>query len=458
MSLRKLTKRKKPLPSKKIHFISLGCPRNLVDTEIMIKLAQTKGYEPTPYLEEATYIVINTCGFLKAARKESIETIEAIIASRNHDSKIIVAGCMVQLRPKELEALQPHIHYYLGSGDLPHFLDALQSEETGTYISNTQSYLAQDSSARTLSTPPHYAYLKIAEGCRKHCSYCIIPKIKGPLRSKSASQILKEFHFLLQQGVKEIILIAQDLGDWGKDLGYQGSSGLVYVLEQLLKIPQEFRLRLLYVYPDEITPSLIKTLASDPRILPYLDMPIQHSHDPILQSMRRTTSQAQLHSIISQLRTAIPNISLRTSLIIGFPGETEESFDDLCQFIQTNPFEHIGIFPYSREKGSSAYHLQGQIPKKLKDQRCQILSEIQKKMVIARNKKLIGTQLPAFIDGYHPETPLLMIGRHDGQAPEIDPVILINQHDNVSSFGQPHLVEISDVSEYDLVGHVINPL
>ena len=452
---------KKPRKSSQntlVHFVSLGCPRNIVDSEVMIGLLTSKGYEPTLALEKADYIVVNTCGFLEAARNESVDTIRAVIKAKKKGAKVIVTGCLAQLQGHYLDELRQEIHYILGSGDVEGILNAVTAEQQGAEITSAKSYLEMGEVPRTLSTPQHYGYLKIAEGCRKGCSYCIIPHIKGPLKSKPTEQVLLEFSALLKRGCFEIILIAQDLGDYGKDMGFSGSSGLVHLLKELLKLPQDFRLRLLYLYPDEITEELVLLMKSDPRILPYLDMPIQHINDDLLCAMRRSTSKAQIIRTIETLRTALPNLSIRTSLIVGFPGETDAQFDELCQFLTTYALDNVGIFSYSKEQMSPSASLPDHISEQVKQARCERLSAIQRALVTQRHQNLIGQRLPVIVDGFHPETKLLMVGRLPGQCPEIDPVVLLNDCSPVTSFGEPYLVEITDISDYDLLAKVIQPI
>ena len=443
--------------SKTFHLISLGCPRNIVDSEIMIGHLIKHGLKAAPDVTKADFIVINTCGFLNASRQESIDTIANAIASKKKTAKIIVTGCLLQVKTPEFEALLPQIHYLLGAGDLPSILQAVEASKPGV-VSSAKSYLETGNVPRTLSTPPHYAYLKIAEGCAKRCSYCIIPHIKGPLQSKPEEQILAEMSSLLEKGVYEIILIAQDLGDWGKDFGFSGSSGLPHILKKILCLKKDFRLRLLYLYPDEITDQLIEVMKSDARILPYLDMPIQHINDDILRGMRRSTSKEHIIKTITTLRKEIPTIAIRTSLIVGFPGETDDQFLELCSFIKSTSLDHVGIFSYSNEPLSHSATLPNQIPDDIKEKRCQMLSAIQHSIVKKRNKKLIGKKLSVLVDGYHPETKLLMTGRTAGQCPDVDSQILIQNPGNVTSFGTPYLVAITGTSEYDLVGEVLKPI
>lgn len=440
----------------KIYFISLGCPRNLVDSEVMLGILLRAGYEAAQELEDADYIVINTCGFLEASRQESMGAVEESLKLRKKTAKLIVTGCMVQTHSEPLKEKFPGINYLLGSGDLEGILQAVQSTADGELITTARSYLEAGEVPRQISTPKHFAYLKIAEGCRKRCAYCVIPTIKGPLKSKPEDQILKEFKLLLDQGVKEIILIAQDLGDYAKDRGAKRSQGLIKLIQELLKVDRPYWLRLLYLYPDEISPELIELMKSDSRICPYLDMPIQHVNDEVLKSMHRATSKDEITTTIKALRKALPDISIRTSLIVGFPGETEEQFEELCQFLKEYPLENVGIFKFSREPGSHAYDHPQQIAEEVKEKRWDKLMQIQKKQVQKLNKKMIGKTLDVVIEGYHPETKLLMVGRYKGQCPDIDGQVIINDCQGVTGFGQIYKVEITEAADYDLVGSVVN--
>jgi len=439
----------------KIFFVSLGCPRNLVDSEVMLGILLRSGYEPAETLPDADYIIINTCGFLEASRKESSDTVENSLKERKTTAKLIVTGCMVQTHSDVLKASFPAIDYMLGSGDVEGILKAVQSGEQGEQISNARSYLEAGEVPRRLSTPKNYAFLKIAEGCRKKCAYCIIPEIKGPLKSKSSEQILKEFNILLNQGVKEIILIAQDLGDFGKDRGSKKLKELIDLLKEILKIDKPFWLRLMYLYPDEITDELIALMKSDKRICPYLDMPIQHINNRVLKSMHRATSREDILSTIHKLRTELPEVVIRTSLIVGFPGETEEEFLELCEFVKTVPLDNIGIFKYSREPKSYSYNLPDQIPEEVKEKRYHELMQIQQKTLKKLTQKWVGQTLEVVVEGYHPETELLMVGRFYGQCPDIDGFVIINDHRKVKAFHERYKVKITDVAGYDLVGKVV---
>jgi ribosomal protein S12 methylthiotransferase len=444
------------LAGNKIYFISLGCPRNLVDSEVMLGILLKAGYEVAPALEEADYLVINTCGFLEASRNESLGAVQEALELRKESAKLIVTGCMVQTHSQVLKENFPTIDYLLGSGDVQGILKAVESTMPGETITSARSYLEAGEVPRQLSTPKHFAYLKIAEGCRKRCAYCIIPTIKGPLKSKSQEQVLKEFQLLLNQGVQEIILIAQDLGDYGKDRGSKNLTAFLELLKGMLALDKPFWLRLLYLYPDEITDELIALIKSDARLCPYLDMPIQHINNGMLKAMRRATSREEIIAIITKLRREVPGIVIRTSLIVGFPGETEEQFEEVAQFIQDYPLDNIGIFKFSRESGSPAYDLPDQISEEVKEKRYHKLMLIQKKMVKKGQKKLVGKRFPVVIEGYHPDSNLLLRGRYYGQCPDIDGLVIINEgSEKVKAFGERYTVEISDFVDYDLIGKVL---
>lgn len=440
----------------KFHFTSLGCARNLVDSEVMIGILLKNGYEASPNVEDADYLVVNTCGFLESSRQEGIDTIGELFSHKKKDAKIIVAGCMVQKHSHELKEKFPEIHYLLGSGDVEKILLAVQAGSQGDAVTNARSYLEWGEVPRVLSTPKHYAYLKIAEGCKKRCAFCIIPTIKGPLKSKSEEQVLKEFNALLSQGVFEVILIAQDLGDFGKDRKEKGA--LAKLIRSMLEVKKNFWLRLLYLYPDEIDDELIAVMKSDPRICPYLDMPIQHISDPMLKAMHRTTSKEQILTTLEKLRKEVPNVSIRTSLMVGFPGETEEHFSELLDFVKKTPLDHVGVFKFSLEKEAYAARLENQISEEVKQDRFERLVAQQLKTVKKRQKQWIGRKVQAVVEGFHPDSQMLLRARHSGQCPDIDGQIIINDGRKVDAFGKLYEVEITDAIDYDLIGRVLGPI
>ena len=437
----------------KFHFVSLGCPRNLVDSEVMIGLLLKAGYECVGSVEEGDFLVVNTCAFLEASRNEGYETIAELFRLKKPSAKVIIAGCMVQKCKEELKARFPEIHYFLGSGDVEKILQAVQSDEDGAALSDARSFLEWGEIPRALSTPRHYAYLKIAEGCRKRCAFCIIPTIKGPLRSKTNEQVMKEFRALLSQGVFEVVLIAQDLGDYGKDRLERNA--LAALIREMLTEKRDFWLRLLYLYPDEIDDELIAVMKSDKRICPYLDMPLQHINDTILKSMHRATNQEQILSIIEKLRTEIPNISIRTSLMVGFPGETEEQFQELLRFVKKISLDNVGIFKFSLEKEAYAAKLPDQIAEDVKQDRFERLVQAQQKAVKKLNEKAVGRRIQVLLEGEHPDSPLLLRARHVGQCPDIDGQVIINDYPKNLVQGKLYEAEITGSAGYDLIAKIL---
>lgn len=448
--------KKLPPSGNKIHFTSLGCARNLVDTEVMLGLVLKKGYEVTDQEEGADFYVVNTCGFLESAREEALDILDELFETKKPSAKVIVTGCMVQKHSHLIKEEFPDVHYMLGPGDVENILGALESDQNGESITDAKSYLEWGEIPRLVTTPNHYAYLKIAEGCAKRCSFCIIPTIKGKLKSKPTERVVKEFRALRGQNIHEIILIAQDLGDFGKDRKEKGA--LETLLKELLKEPGDFWIRLLYLYPDEISDELLDIMASDPRILPYLDMPIQHINSDLLRAMHRKTNREHIIATYEKIRARLPNCIIRTSLMVGFPGETDAQFNELCDFVQEYPLDNIGAFTFSFEKEAYAAKLPNQIPQSIKEERYEKLMQIQSEVIAIRNQRYLGQTLQVVVEGYHPESEYLMTGRFYGQCPDIDGQVILNDHAIVDSFGSLYEVEITDVMGYDLIGRALRPL
>ncbi|MCI5053144.1 MAG: 30S ribosomal protein S12 methylthiotransferase RimO [Simkaniaceae bacterium] len=415
----------------------------------MLGIVLKAGFELIAEHEKADYLVVNTCGFLESARQEAVDILTELFDEKRKSAKVIVTGCMIQNHRQLLESQFPKIHAMLSAGSVEKILEAINGEEIDE---EAQSYIQMGEVPRFQTTPNHYAYLKIAEGCRKRCSFCIIPKIKGPLQSKSNAQVLREFKALLSSGVKEVILIAQDLGDYGKDR--KERQGLEALLKELLKVEGDYWLRLLYLYPDEITDELIAVIKSDSRLVPYLDMPIQHINNTVLKKMHRKTNRQHIISTITKLREEIPDIVIRTSLMVGFPGETEEQFEELVEFVNEYRLDNVGIFSYSREKESYSNQIDGHLSNEVKQARFKRLSEAQARVAAEKSNKLIGKKLEVVIEGYHPESNHLMIGRYYGQCPDVDGSVIINDCTKVHAFGERYLVEITDAIGYDLIGGV----
>lgn len=445
----------KDLPGNKVHFVSLGCPRNLVDTEVMLGILLQHGYEPTEDQVEADYLVVNTCGFLESARQESLDTISSLVKGKKPSARVIVTGCMAQKFPQQIEDAFPQGISLLGSGDVNHILKLIQDSEPQRLISDAKSFLEQGEIPRVLSTPKHYAYLKIAEGCLKRCSFCAIPSIKGNLKSKAVEQVLREFKALLSQGVQEIILIAQDLGDYAKDRKEKG--GLEALLREMLQVPGDYWIRLLYLYPDEITDELIEIMGQDTRVCRYLDMPIQHVNDRLLKAMRRKTSRADIEAIISKLRTKMPEIVIRTSLMVGFPSETDQDFEELITFVAEQKLDQVGVFQYSLEADTPAAMMEEQIDEAIKKSRWEKLMAVQSKVVQEKLKNQVGKRVLVRVDGPHPETPLLRVARTQGQCPQIDGQVILNDWSKGAEAGSLYWVEITQALDYDWMARVLKP-
>ncbi|MFA5250106.1 MAG: 30S ribosomal protein S12 methylthiotransferase RimO [Parachlamydiales bacterium] len=440
--------------AKKFHLISLGCGRNLVDSEVMLALLAQAGYEPSLEIAEADFIIVNTCGFLQSARKEAVQTLQRVFSSIKKGGRVIVAGCMVEKFQNDLEKLFPELFFYLGAGNVEEILEAVKSPVPGRIITK-KSYLNSPSLPRVLATALGTAYLKIAEGCSKHCAYCLIPAIKGPLKSRPIEAVVEEFKNLLKRGVFEVVLIAQDLGDYGKDL--YGKSALKQLLRELLEVKGAFWLRLLYLYPEGIDVELADLFQSDPRLLPYLDMPLQHISDKLLRRMRRKTSQEQIFNAIGLLKARVPKMVLRTTLMVGFPGEGKKEFQELLAFVKSGRIDHIGFFAFSPEKGTAAFHFPDQVDEKVKAERLQTIAEAQYRKVQKQNRRFLKQTLEVLVEGYHPDSKRLLKGRFYGQAPEVDPVVILNDFALVQAFGCLYQVQITGFAGYDLLGSAVGP-
>jgi ribosomal protein S12 methylthiotransferase len=432
----------------------------------MLGIVLQAGFELTQQVDQADFLVINTCGFLKAARQESKSEISLLLKEKKLTSKLIVTGCMVNLHKEEILEDYPEIDQLLGAGSIDKILEVIQTLEATTkeQFDNSRlsrrSFLEDGEVPRFVATPKHYAYLKIAEGCRKRCSFCIIPKIKGPLRSKPSEQIINECRALLTNGSKEIILIAQDLGDYGKDR--KEVNALATMLRKLLSSinDPDFWLRLMYLYPDEVTDDIIDVMKSDKRICRYLDMPIQHINDEILKDMRRKTTGSDIRRTIQKLRTELPDVHIRTSLMVGFPGETEEQFQELLDFVQQARLENVGVFQYSNEEMALSSRLDNHVPEDVKQDRYNRLMEAQLAVVCERNRDRIRQTLEqVVIEGIHPENEDWIVGRYYGQCPDIDGQVII---DDISVLkgrpvkpGSRYRVELTDYMHYDLMGRIV---
>lgn len=439
----------------KILFISLGCDKNLVDTEVMLGMLASRGYEMTNDEQEADIIVINTCCFIHDAKEESIQNIlEMAEYKKNGSAKaLIVTGCMAERYRQEILDEIPEVDEVLGTTAYDRILDAVDAALAGQHEVMTADLdaLPLPETKRLVTTGGHFAYLKIAEGCDKHCTYCIIPKIRGNFRSVPMERLLKEAQDLAEQGVKELILVAQETTLYGKDL--YGEKSLPKLLRELCKISGIRWIRILYCYPEEITDELIQLMKEEPKICHYLDLPIQHANDTILKRMGRRTSKQELIDIVQKLRKEIPDICLRTTLITGFPGETQEQHEEVMEFIDTLEFDRLGAFTYSPEEDTPAATFEDQIDEEVKEDRQADIMELQQEIAFDKAEDMIGREVLVMIEGKVADENAY-VGRTYRDAPNVDGLIFINTDVELIS-GDFAKVKVTGALDYDLIGELM---
>lgn len=439
----------------KILFISLGCDKNLVDTEVMLGMLASRGYEMTNDEQEADIIVINTCCFIHDAKEESIQNIlEMAEYKKNGSAKaLIVTGCMAERYRQEILDEIPEVDEVLGTTAYDRILDAVDAALAGQHEVMTADLdaLPLPEMKRLVTTGGHFAYLKIAEGCDKHCTYCIIPKIRGNFRSVPMERLLKEAQDLAEQGVKELILVAQETTLYGKDL--YGEKSLPKLLRELCKISGIRWIRILYCYPEEITDELIQVIKEEPKICHYLDLPIQHANDTILKRMGRRTSKQELIDIVQKLRKEIPDICLRTTLITGFPGETQEQHEEVMEFIDTLEFDRLGAFTYSPEEDTPAATFEDQIDEEVKEDRQADIMELQQEIAFDKAEDMIGREVLVMIEGKVADENAY-VGRTYRDAPNVDGLIFINTDVELIS-GDFAKVKVTGALDYDLIGELM---
>ena len=436
----------------KILFTSLGCDKNLVDSEMMLGQLSEKGYSFTDDETQADIVVVNTCCFIKDAKEESIETIlEMAQLRKNGDIKaLIVTGCLAQRYQEEIQKEIPEVDAILGISDIDRIVQAIDEilkNEKKNHISDCNSAPVYGKK-RIVTTGGHYAYMKIAEGCDKHCTYCIIPKVRGNFRSIPMESLLQEARTLAEDGVRELILVAQETTLYGVDL--YGKKTLPTLLEKLCEIEELKWIRLLYCYPEEITDELIDMIKKQPKLCHYLDIPIQHASDSILKRMGRRTSEEDLRNIVEKLRREIPDICLRTTLITGFPGESQEDHETLYRFVNEMEFDRLGVFTYSPEENTPAASMPDQIEEDIKEQRRDELMELQQAIAFEKAEKMVGKRLETVVEGYLPEDDVY-VARSYMDAPGVDGYIFVYADRQLLS-GDYIDVEVIDSREYDLIG------
>lgn len=438
----------------KLLFISLGCDKNLVDSEMMMGLLHDRGYEFTDNEEEADIIVINTCGFINDAKEESINTILEMAKYKENNLKaLIVAGCLVERYKNEILQELPEIDAIVGTTAFDKICDVVDDVLADKKHNELESInkMCRPDVKRIITTGGYYSYLKIAEGCDKHCTYCSIPMIRGAYRSVPMDELVKEAEYLADNGVKELIIVAQEITVYGKDL--YGEKKLPELLHRLCKIPGIQWIRLLYCYPEEITDELIETIRTEKKICHYIDMPIQHASDKILKAMGRRTNNAELRNIISKLRKEIPDICLRTTLITGFPGETEEDHQILLDFIDEMEFDRLGVFTYSPEEDTKAASLDNQVDEEVKLCRKDEIMELQQEISMDKSERLVGKEIEVIIEGKASDEDVY-VGRSYMDAPSVDGYVFINSEEELMS-GDYAKVRIVKAMEYDLIGDLI---
>ncbi len=449
---------------KKVGFVSLGCPKNLVDSEVMMGQLKDAGYEITNSADDADTVVVNTCGFIESAKEESIEAIlEATnLKEQGKAKKVVVAGCLVERYRDELVDELPEVDAFIGTNQLDKIVDATEKDKQDfneiqlTPIGNkTATYLYDEYTPRLRATDSHTAFIKIAEGCDRPCAFCSIPSMRGSFRSRRFGSIMKEAQHLADQGVKELVLIAQDSSRYGEDLG--DIDGLAILINELCKIEKIEWVRVMYTYPTHISDGFLKAIAENEKAVKYLDMPLQHASRNMLKAMKRGGTRESLQRLIKRVRDAVPEIAIRTTFIVGYPGETEEDFQELIKFIQNCKFDNVGVFTYSDEEGTPAFELGDKVPAEVAEERRKRLMEIQAEISRENNEEKVGKTYKVMFEGVSEESELLWQGRLEGQSQEIDGKVLINDapEDFLPIHGKLVHVKITEAHNYDLVGEIV---
>jgi ribosomal protein S12 methylthiotransferase len=449
----------------KAGFISLGCPKNLVDSEVMMGILARNGYEFTPRAEEADVLVVNTCSFIAPAQKESIDTILEMAEHKKFGmaKKLIVAGCLVERYRNQILEQIPEVDAVVGTGEVENILAAVEGElrldaENAAVL---PSYLYHDLTPRILSTPRHAAYVKIAEGCDHPCTFCIIPQLRGKFRSRRFESVVHEAENLAAAGVREVTLIGQDTTSYGEDLALR--DGLAVLMERLAGVEGLQWVRFLYCYPNRVTQRLLDTIAAHPRLAKYMDMPLQHASRNVLARMKRGANGEAFLQLLKRIRATIPGVALRTSFIVGFPGETESDFAELCDFVEAAEFDWMGVFPYSDVDNASSFALDEKVGEETIMERQSRLMEIQQKISARKLRRFRGQRGIALVEGPSKDTPLVWEARLEGMAPDIDGKLYLNDIEVEGTSlsaqtGDVVTVEITETHKYDLVGRVVDIL
>lgn len=445
----------------KVHFISLGCPKNLVDSEIMAGTLMKDGYDVVGDADGADTVIVNTCGFIEDSKKESIQRIldMAGLKEKGAVKRIVVAGCLTQRYKDDLVEGLPEADLFVGSGEFQNISKILKSHDGGekkkTFF-NLPTYLQEETTPRVNSQPRHRAYLKISEGCMKRCAFCAIPLIRGNLQSRTMQNIVNEAKLLAAGGVKELIIISHDFTDYGWDLRRKDKAAKespVELLRALAEVEGIQWIRLLYLYPDGITPEMIDLMKNNKKFVKYFDMPLQHVNNDMLKKMNRKMTREEITEVLANIRREIPEAVIRTQFIVGFPGETEEQFEEVLEFISEQQFDRVGCFQYSPEESTPGGKMADQIDDETKQRRYAAVMEVQQNISREKHKAFVGKTVDVLVEGLSEETELLLQGRTSQQAPDIDGVVLIN--DGQAQVGEIVKVKITESMEYDLIGEIV---
>jgi ribosomal protein S12 methylthiotransferase len=446
----------------KVGFVSLGCPKNLVDSEVMMGILARAGYELTPRAGEADVLVVNTCSFIEPAQKESVDSILEMAEYKKFGKaqKLIVAGCMVERYRNDIREQIPEVDAVIGTGEVEKILEACEGQlrADDPHAADLPDYLYNDATPRILATSRHTAYIKINEGCDHPCTFCVIPQLRGKFRSRRFESVIREAENLAASGVRELSLIGQDTTYYGEDLGMR--DGLATLLARLAQIEDLSWVRFLYCYPNRITPKLLDTIAAHPRLAKYIDVPLQHASRNVLARMKRGGNSDAFLKMLEKARQAIPGVSIRTSFIVGFPGETEKDFDELCDFVRAAHFDWMGVFSYSDEDTSISFALDKKVDAKTIARRRDKLMSIQKKISTANLRKKVGKQFQVMLEGPSKDTDLIWEARLEGMAPEIDGKVYVTEFAGVTDAAQlpapgtMATIEITAAKPYDLIGRV----
>jgi ribosomal protein S12 methylthiotransferase len=439
---------------RKIHFVSLGCVKNRVDTEVMLGVATGGGWRVVDEPDDAEVIVVNTCGFIGEAKKESIDTIFELAEYKKVGAckTLVVSGCLSQRYPGELAQQMPEVDHFLGSSDMLKLGQVLAGGADRMLVGSPADWVVRASDPRVVTQSRASAWLKLAEGCNRTCAFCVIPQIRGKQRSRVADDVVAEAERLVAGGAIELNLVSQDTVAYGRDLPKGSRASLAEVVRRVADVPGVRWVRLFYLYPETIDEALIELLAHHPRVVPYVDMPLQHAADAMLARMRRGHGQDRQRRVVERLRGAIPGLTFRTAFIVGHPGETQAEFDELCAFVEWARFEHAVVFRYSDEETCTAHGMEGKVPALVAANRARKLLAIQRRIARDKNRALIGRELDVLVEGPSEEHELVMKGRHAGQAPEIDGSVYLSEGE--AHAGEMRRVRIVQASDWDLVGEL----